>query len=148
MFLDNSVLIAGLGLFAKHAHDLPEIQFPYQHRCPVSHWYSFLRWQSDGIDTGMRQEKDSNVDFYRGQPTNKPNAIAKAMAALAADETKNGTIHSNLILMTGNAVVCVGDRYYESEETYWKILPQMVSSEVTENWAKVLTVNPFKHMAD
>jgi hypothetical protein len=50
--------------------------------------------------------------------------------------------------MIGNAVVCVGDRYYESEETYWKILPQMVSSEVTENWAKVLTINPFKHMAD
>ena len=45
----------------------------------------------NGIDTGMRQEKDSSVDFYRGQPTNKPHAIAKAMAALAADETKNGT---------------------------------------------------------
>lgn len=96
----------------------------------------------------MRQEKDPSVDFYRGQPTNKPNAIAKAMAALAADETKNGTTRLVVSLIIGNAVVCVGDRYYESEETYWKILPQMVSEEVTENWAKVLMINPFKHMAD
>ena len=58
------------------------------------------------IDTGMRQEKDPSVDFYRGQPTNKPSAIAQAIAALAADETKNGTL-TMMLGLTGRKRRCV-----------------------------------------
>jgi hypothetical protein len=47
----------------------------------------------------------------------------------------------------GKAIVCVGEHYYETEEMREKLLPQVVSSEVTENWAKVLSTNPFVHMA-
>jgi hypothetical protein len=64
---------------------------------PISLVIQSVLSYTNGIDTGMRQEKDPSVDLYRGQPTNKPSAIAQAIAALAADETKNGY----LVLMLG-----------------------------------------------
>jgi hypothetical protein len=45
-------------------------------------------------------------------------------------------------------VVCVGEKYYETEEPRARLLPEIVSSDVTDNWTRVLEVNPFKHMAD
>jgi len=42
-------------------------------------------------DTGMRAEKSKQHDYYKDQPTNEPPTIAKAIAALAADETNHGT---------------------------------------------------------
>jgi len=48
---------------------------------------------------------------------------------------------------SGKAVVCVGNRYVETEETYEKVLPQIVSSEVVDKWNEILKINPFKHMA-
>jgi hypothetical protein len=44
-------------------------------------------------------------------------------------------------------VVCVGNRYIETEGTYEKVLPQIVSDEVVDKWNEVLKINPFKHMA-
>ena len=85
-------------MFTSRFWDVCETCVPHSRSSiPASMWLhrislvSSTTLQFNGIDTGMRQEKDSSVDFYRGQPTNKPSAIAKAMAALAADETKNGS---------------------------------------------------------
>jgi hypothetical protein len=45
------------------------------------------------LDTAMAKEKDNKtVDWRKGQPTNEPIAIAKAIAALSADENNNGTM--------------------------------------------------------
>ena len=40
--------------------------------------------------TGMRAEKSKQHDYYVNQPVNGPEAIAKAIAALAADEANHG----------------------------------------------------------
>jgi hypothetical protein len=51
-------------------------------------------------------------------------------------------------LFVGKAVICIGDHYFETEEMREKLLPQVVSSEVTEGWARVLQSNPFSHMTE
>jgi hypothetical protein len=38
----------------------------------------------------MRQQKNKEKDYYNGQPVNQPPDIAKAIAALAADEKNHG----------------------------------------------------------
>jgi hypothetical protein len=40
----------------------------------------------------------------------------------------------------------VGEHYYETEGVHAKMLPEMASSEVVDQWNTVLKVNPFKHM--
>ena len=44
-------------------------------------------------------------------------------------------------------MICIGGRYVETEETREKLLPQVVSNEVTEKWALVMKKNPFVHMS-
>jgi hypothetical protein len=51
-------------------------------------------------------------------------------------------------LFVGKAVVCIGDHYFETEDMREKLLPQVVSSEVTEGWTRVLKTNPFSHMTE
>ena len=51
-------------------------------------------------------------------------------------------------LFVGKAVICIGDHYFETEEMREKLLPQVVSNEVTEGWARVLKTNPFSHMTE
>jgi hypothetical protein len=56
--------------------------------------------------------------------------------------------HLTVLNPLGKAVVCVGKKYYETEEPWARLLPEIVSTDVTDNWTRVLQVNPFKHMAD
>jgi hypothetical protein len=43
-------------------------------------------------------------------------------------------------------VICVGERYYETEEVHARLLPEMASKDVVDQWNTVLKVNPFGHM--
>jgi hypothetical protein len=97
----------------------------------------------------MVKQKNPEKDYRKDQPVNKPFAIAKAIAALAADERNHGepTMVVSLTIL-GEAVVCVGDKYYQTEDLHEKFLPQTVSTDVTENWKQVLKINPFKHMSE
>lgn len=48
----------------------------------------------------------------------------------------------------GKAVICIGDHYIDTEDTRERLLPQLVTSEVTEGWGRVLAgKNPFVHMS-
>ena len=99
------------------------------------------------LETGMRQQKDPSKDYYIGQPVNKPIDIARAIASLAADESNHSTAPTVVTNASGKSVICVDERYYETEGSYLRLLPEIASSEVTENWERVLEVNPFKHMS-
>jgi hypothetical protein len=48
----------------------------------------------------------------------------------------------------GKAVICIGKNYYETEEMYDKLLPQIASTEVVDGWNRVLQINPFAHMSE
>jgi hypothetical protein len=98
----------------------------------------------------MAKEKDNKtVDWRQGQPTNEPVAIAKAIAALSADENNNGI---NRVWYSthgiGKGVICCGDRYYETEGTFDRVLPEIASNQVVDKWNEVLQFNPFPHMAN
>jgi hypothetical protein len=43
----------------------------------------------------MRQQKNKEKDYYNGQPVNKPYHIARAIAALAADEKNHGILQED-----------------------------------------------------
>jgi hypothetical protein len=43
----------------------------------------------------MRQQKNKEKDYYDGQPVNQPYHIARAIAALAADEKNHGTLRED-----------------------------------------------------
>jgi len=94
----------------------------------------------------IEKKADPARQYRKNQPVNQPIAIAKAIAALAADENNHGKAFEYQTESAGKAVICVGERYYETEEVHARILPEMASNEVVDQWNTVLKVNPFGHM--
>src|SRR5271163_2811499 len=104
----------------------------------------------DALATGPRGMKRTKRENFPDQPVNDPLEIAKAITTLAADETLNGepVYFASELTYAGKAVICIGKKYYETEEMYEKLLPEIASSEVVDGWNRVLQINPFAHMGE